>query len=104
MRQRVLGIENAGLRRLAASGFALLIGSGSAFAQSGDLRAQDQSKPPASGQAAPERVMVIRDENSAHMSPSPPGSADPGLRYLNHPPALDTGSVTRNRVPFCGSL
>jgi hypothetical protein len=53
MRQRVSGIENAVLRRLSASGFALLIGLGSAFAQSGDLRAQDQSKPAAPGAAAP---------------------------------------------------
>jgi len=45
MRQRVFGFQNAVLRRLAAPGFALLIGFGSAFAQSGDPRAQDQSKP-----------------------------------------------------------
>src|SRR5947199_5737854 len=53
MRQRVLGIENALLRRLAASAFALLIGTAGAFAQSGDLRAQDQSKPAAPGAATP---------------------------------------------------
>jgi hypothetical protein len=53
MRQRVFGFQNGVVRRLAASGFALLIGLGSAFAQSGDLRAQDQPKPPAAGQATP---------------------------------------------------
>ena len=53
MRQRVLGIENAALRRLVASAFALLIGVGTAIAQSGDLRAQDQSKPAAAGAATP---------------------------------------------------
>jgi hypothetical protein len=53
MRVRVFGFRNGVMRRLAASGFALLIGSGSAFAQSGDLRAQDQAKPPAAGQATP---------------------------------------------------
>src|SRR3954470_5685320 len=53
MRQRVFGFHKGVARRLATCGFALLIGLGGAFAQSGDLRAQDQSKPPASGQAAP---------------------------------------------------
>ncbi len=36
------------VRCLSTTGFALLIGIGSAIAQSGDLRAQDQSKPAAS--------------------------------------------------------
>jgi hypothetical protein len=45
MRQRVFGFQNAVLRRLAASGFALLIGLGAALAQSGDPRNQDPSKP-----------------------------------------------------------
>ena len=53
MRQRVFGFQNAGLRRLAASGFALLIGIGSAIAQSGDLRTQDQPKPGATSPATP---------------------------------------------------
>jgi hypothetical protein len=53
MRQRVFGFQNAGLRRLAASGFALLIGIGSAIAQSGDLRTQDPSKPAATSPATP---------------------------------------------------
>src|SRR3954453_11106090 len=51
MGQRVFEFQNALLRRLATSGFALLIGVGSSFAQSGDLRNQDQPKPPA-GQVA----------------------------------------------------
>jgi hypothetical protein len=51
MRQRVFGFQNAVLRRLAASGFALLIGFGGAFAQSGDLRTQDTSKPGAANPA-----------------------------------------------------
>jgi len=53
MRQRVFGFQNGVVRCLAISGLALLIGCGSVFAQSGDLRAQDQSKPPAAGQATP---------------------------------------------------
>ena len=53
MRQRVFGFQNAVLRPLATSGFALLIGFGSAFAQSGDLRTQDQSKPAATNPATP---------------------------------------------------
>jgi hypothetical protein len=51
MRQRVFGFQNAVLRRLAASVFVLLIGVGGAFAQSGDLRSQDQSKPNAANPA-----------------------------------------------------
>jgi hypothetical protein len=53
MRQRVFGFQNGVARCLAIPGFALLIGLGTAFAQSGDLRAQDQPKPPAAGQATP---------------------------------------------------
>ena len=48
MRRRVLQVKNAVLHHLAVPGLTLLIGIGSALAQSGDLRAQDQStKPPA---------------------------------------------------------
>jgi hypothetical protein len=47
MRPRVLSIQNAVLRHLAVAGLALLIGTGTAFAQSGDLRSQDQSGKPA---------------------------------------------------------
>jgi hypothetical protein len=43
MRRRVLQLQDAVMRHLAVSGLALLIGVGSAIAQSGDLRAQDQS-------------------------------------------------------------
>jgi len=45
MRRRVLQLHHAVLRHLAVSGLALLIGIGSAAAQSGDVHAQDQSKP-----------------------------------------------------------
>ena len=52
MRRRVLELQNWVLRHLAVAGLALLIGPGSAFAQSGDARAQDQSgKPPAANSA-----------------------------------------------------
>jgi hypothetical protein len=51
MRRGVLQLQNAVLRHLAVPGLALLIGIGSAFAQSGDLRAQDQSGKPAANSA-----------------------------------------------------
>src|SRR6266852_6755191 len=52
MRRRVLQVKNAVLHHLAVPGLILLIGIGSAFAQSGDLRAQDQStKAPAANSA-----------------------------------------------------
>ena len=52
MRRRVLQVKNAVMHRLAVPGLILLIGIGSALAQSGDLRAQDQStKPPAANSA-----------------------------------------------------
>src|SRR4030081_1200013 len=53
MRRRVLRVQNAVLRRLAVPGLALLLGVGSAAAQSGDLRAQDQSGKPAASNSAP---------------------------------------------------
>src|SRR5476649_1101268 len=53
MRRRVFEFQNAVLRRVAVSGIALLIGLGSALAQSGDLRTQDPSKPNAANPAAP---------------------------------------------------
>jgi len=57
MRRRVLQLKNAVLRHLAVPGLALLIGIGSAIAQSGDLRAQDQpAKPAAPNSAAPADV------------------------------------------------
>jgi hypothetical protein len=57
MRQRLFELQSAVLRRVAISGFALLIGLGSAFAQSGDLRAQDQpGKPAATTPATPADV------------------------------------------------
>jgi pyruvate/2-oxoglutarate dehydrogenase complex dihydrolipoamide acyltransferase (E2) component len=51
MRRRVLQVKNAVLHHLAVPGLILLIGIGGAFAQSGDLRAQDQSKGPAANSA-----------------------------------------------------
>src|SRR5437764_89631 len=52
MRRRVLQVKNAVVHHRAVPGLTLLIGIGSALAQSGDLRAQDQStKPPAANSA-----------------------------------------------------
>jgi hypothetical protein len=42
MRRRVLELQNAVLRHLAVAGFALLIGAGTAAAQSGDAHPQEQ--------------------------------------------------------------
>jgi hypothetical protein len=54
MRRRVLDPRVAVLRRVAAAGLVLLIGSAGAFAQSGSPIPQDQSgKPPAGNQADP---------------------------------------------------
>ncbi len=53
MRRGVLQLQNAVLRHLAVPGLALLIGIGSAFPQSGDLRAQDQPGKPAAANSAP---------------------------------------------------
>jgi hypothetical protein len=52
MRRGVLQLPNALLRYLAVPGLALLIGIGSASAQSGDPRAQDQSGKPAATPSA----------------------------------------------------
>jgi hypothetical protein len=52
MRPRVLQVKLAVLRQLAVPGLTLLIGIGSALAQSGDTRAQDQSGKPAAANAA----------------------------------------------------
>jgi hypothetical protein len=53
MRRRVLELQNAVSRHLAVAGLALLIGIGSAAAQSGDVHAQDQGKPGATNPAQP---------------------------------------------------
>src|SRR5471030_681696 len=54
MRRGVFQLQNAVLRHLAIPGLALLIGIGSAFAQSGDLKTQDQpNKPAATNPAQP---------------------------------------------------
>jgi hypothetical protein len=52
MRRRVPLFQTAILRHLAVSGLALLIGLGSASAQSGDPHAQDQNGKPAANSAA----------------------------------------------------
>jgi hypothetical protein len=54
MRRGVLQLKNAVLRHLAVPGLALLLGIGSAFAQSGDLHTQDQSGKPAATNSAPQ--------------------------------------------------
>lgn len=51
MRRRVLELRTAILRHLAVPTLAILLGIGSAIAQSGDLRAQDQAKPAAAAPA-----------------------------------------------------
>ena len=52
MRRRVLQLKNPVLRHLAVPAFALLFGLGGALAQSGDIRAQDQSGKPANSNPA----------------------------------------------------
>ena len=53
MRRRVLQFQNLVLRRFAVAGVAVLIGAGSAFAQSGTPPAQDQSGKPAANAPDP---------------------------------------------------
>jgi hypothetical protein len=53
MRRGVLKLQNAVLRHLAVLGLVLLIGIGSAVAQSGDTRAQDQASKAAANGAQP---------------------------------------------------
>jgi hypothetical protein len=52
MRRRVLQFKSSVLRHLAVPAFALLFGIGGASAQSGDIRAQDQSAKPANSTPA----------------------------------------------------
>jgi hypothetical protein len=52
MRRLLFRLRSTVLRCLAVPGIALLIGVGAAIAQSGDLRAQDQSQKPAAANAA----------------------------------------------------
>lgn len=52
MRRRVLRLQHALMRHLAIPGLALLIGIGSAVAQSGDVHAQDQNGKPGAANAA----------------------------------------------------
>jgi hypothetical protein len=56
MRRGVLQLQKAILRHVALLGFALLIGVGSAAAQSGDSRGPDQSGKPAANSAQPNEV------------------------------------------------
>jgi hypothetical protein len=51
MRRRVLELTNAVLRHVAVPSLLVLLGVGSALAQSGDLKAQDQGKPAATAPA-----------------------------------------------------
>jgi hypothetical protein len=52
MRRRVVDLKNGFVRHVTVSGLALLIGIGSAFAQSGPPAAQDQSGKPAAASPA----------------------------------------------------
>lgn len=52
MRRLLFKVRNQMIRRIAMPGMALMIGVGAAIAQSGDLRAQDQGRPPANAAAA----------------------------------------------------
>jgi hypothetical protein len=62
MRRRVLDPRVAVLRRFAAAGLALLIGSGGALAQSGSPTPQDQGKAPASAADANKENQRKADE------------------------------------------
>ncbi|KJC35721.1 beta-1-3, beta-1-6-glucan biosynthesis protein [Bradyrhizobium sp. LTSP885] len=62
MRRRLLELKNTGLRHLAVTGLVLLIGAGSAFAQSGTPNPQDQAKPPA-GNAADANANAAKEAN-----------------------------------------
>jgi len=67
MRRRLLELKNTGLRHLAVTGLALLIGAGGAFAQSGTPNPQDQNKqqsgnPDANANAAKEANQRKTDE------------------------------------------
>jgi hypothetical protein len=59
MRRRVLELQNAVSRHLAVAGLALLIGIGSAAAQSGEVHAQDQGKPGATN--SPQAADATKD-------------------------------------------
>src|ERR1700688_3766220 len=61
MRRRVLQLQHALMRHLAISGLALLIGIGSAVAQSGDAHTQDQNGKP--GATSPAQAADAAKEN-----------------------------------------
>jgi hypothetical protein len=59
--RRVFEFQTVAVRCLAATGLALLIGIGGAIAQSGDLRAQDQSAKPAATNPATPATDPLKD-------------------------------------------
>src|SRR6202163_3375070 len=61
MRRRVLRLQHALMRHLAISGLALLIGIGSAVAQSGDAHTQDQNGKP--GATSPPNAVDATKDN-----------------------------------------
>jgi hypothetical protein len=62
MRRRLSELKNTGLRHLAVTGLVVLIGAGSALAQSGTPNPQDQAKPPA-GNAADANANAAKEAN-----------------------------------------
>ena len=101
MRRGVLPLTNRVLRHLAVPAIVLLLGSGSAFAQSGDNHAQDQGK----GRHAARRAAA--KENRAQdrrIRRSRPGHQRPGRQprmRLARPPRgpPDVGGRPRYRLP-----
>jgi hypothetical protein len=61
MRRPVLWLQIAVSRSIAVAGLALLIGIGSASAQSGDLRPQDQQGKPAANATTPADAAAVKD-------------------------------------------
>ncbi|WP_407164388.1 beta-1-3, beta-1-6-glucan biosynthesis protein [Bradyrhizobium sp. ORS 111] len=62
MRRRLLELKNTGLRHLAVTGLALLLGVGGAFAQSGTPSPQDQTKQQ-SGNPADANAAAAKENN-----------------------------------------
>jgi len=62
MRRRLLELKNTGLRHLAVTGLALLLGAGGAFAQSGTPSPQDQTKQQ-SGNPADANAAAAKENN-----------------------------------------
>lgn len=61
MRRVSIEFRHAGLQWLGAAALALLVGVGGAFAQSGDPKAEDQSKQPAAGQNGQQASDAAKD-------------------------------------------